>query len=76
MHVLYLGLELPLWDHKSSLEGCSVKEWLMRQIISLRIASHMDSNPVRGKLMVPCARNSTLIASYWLVPGMDMRVFL
>jgi hypothetical protein len=32
------------------------------------------SNPVRGKLLFPCARNFTLTAKYWLVPGTDLSV--
>jgi hypothetical protein len=35
----------------------------------------MGSNPVRGKLIFPFVRNFTLIAQYWLVQGMDSRVF-
>ena len=34
----------------------------------------MGSNPVRVKSMFPRARNFTLIAQYWLVPGTDSRV--
>ena len=34
----------------------------------------MGSNPVRGKPLFPRARNFTLIAQYWLVPGPDLRL--
>jgi hypothetical protein len=29
----------------------------------------MGSNPVMGKSLFPCARNFTLIAQYWFIPG-------
>jgi hypothetical protein len=40
----------------------------------VRITSRMGSNPVRGKSLFPWARNFTLIAQYWLVPGTDSTV--
>jgi hypothetical protein len=50
-------------------------EWLTCPANNLRIAGCMGSNPVRGKLLFPQARNFTLIAKYWLVQGTDLRVF-
>ena len=57
--------------------GGGVVKWLTHQISNLRIAGCMGSNPVRGKVLFPSARNFTLIAQYWLVvPGTDSRVFI
>ena len=47
-----------------------------RRTSNLRIASRTGSNPVKDKPLFPSTRNFTLIAQYWLVPGMDLRVFL
>ena len=43
---------------------------------NLKIPSCMSSNPVRDKQLFPSARNFTLIAQYWFVPGMDSKVCL
>ena len=51
--------------------GDSVVKWLKHQTSNLRIASRMGSNPVRDKPLFLSARNFTLIAEYWLVPGTD-----
>ena len=56
--------------------GGGVFEWITCQTSIQMITSSMGSNPVRGKLLFPWARNFILIAQYWLVPGTDLRVFL
>ena len=55
--------------------GGHVVKCLTYQTSNLRIASHIGSNPVRGKL-VSCflEQETTLIAQYWLVPGTGSRV--
>jgi hypothetical protein len=47
----------------------------MCQTSYLMIADCMGSNPVGGNSMFLWARNFTLIAQYWLVPGMDLKVY-
>ena len=59
-------MELVLEEFKISGD---VVEWLTRRTKNLRIASRMGSDPVRDKPLFPLARNFTLIAQYWLVPG-------
>jgi hypothetical protein len=51
-------------------------EWLMHSTSKLMSVSRMGSYPIRGKLLFPWARNFTLIAQYWLVPGTDSKVCL
>ena len=67
-------IRLRIWS--SPVASGGMVEWLTCQTSNLRIASRMGSNRVREKPLFPWARNCTLIAQYWLVPGMDSRVFL
>jgi hypothetical protein len=51
-------------------------KWITRQTINQRTAICASSNPIRGKLLFPLAKNYTLITQYWLVPETDLRMFL
>ena len=56
--------------------GGRVVKWLMYQTINLRITSQMALNPVTAMWLFPCARSLTLNDQNWLVPEMDLRVYL
>jgi hypothetical protein len=65
----------PINTIQNNTKSGNVAEWLTRGASDLRITDHVGSNPVRGKLLFPRARNFKFIAKYWLVPGTDLRVF-